>query len=308
MSPREKDFVTDKKQVNKTTEKIETLKDSSIIDLENETKTSVDFAATKKTLTYDSPIKPVRINSLEEALALSPQYDSKFVSDLKARYSAKERERQRLLAEEEIRCKVLAENREEWETQLEQRLRKQLEITKPVLDERVEEKVVLPEINDEMHKVIDKALNGYSESEVLCDAFNLTITRKDIKTLIGLNWLNDQVKLFYCCLTILNSSKTPIGNQLLFDAGHGKKQCRQDSKSILVQHFLLPETVELWTCWPQTLDKKSGPLPTRLHLDPGAPRDALVLGNYSTERKSNSLLRQYGRTQQGVLNKPSGLY
>lgn len=228
MSPREKEFVTSRKQEQESDRGPSASKNASIIDLENESKNAeVEGGTVKKTLVYDSPIKPViRINSLEEALALSPQYDTKFVVDLKARYTAKERERQRLLTEEEIRCKVLAENREEWENQLEQRLRKQLEITAPVINERIEEKVVLPEITDEMQMVIDKALHGYAESEVLCDAFSLTITRRDIKTLVGLNWLNDQVKLFDCLfrkkrhITLCCST----GCQFLLDPGYGKEQ------------------------------------------------------------------------------------
>ena len=57
--------------------------------------------------------------------------------------------------------------------------------------ERVE-KLMLPGISNQMNFFIEKALNG-SEGEVLCDAYNLTITRRDVKTLAGLNWLNDQV-------------------------------------------------------------------------------------------------------------------
>ena len=166
-----------------------------MVDLDNE---SSSLEKTSGASAYQSPIKPlVRINTLEDALAQSPQYDCRFISDIKSRYNAKERERERLRAEEEIRSKVLAENREGWENELEQRLRKQLEIvTRPVLDERVEEVVQLPEIVDEMQMVIDKALVGHAEGEVLCDAFNLTITRRDVKTLAGLNWLNDQVFKF----------------------------------------------------------------------------------------------------------------
>lgn len=137
----------------------------------------------------------VRINSLEEALAQSPQYDCRFISDIKSRYSKKERDRQRLRDEEAIRSKVLAENREEWEKDLEQRVRKQLEIAiRPVIEEtEVEEIVSLPVISNDMQVVIDRAWNGHSDGEVLCDAFSLTITRRDVKTLSGLNWLNDQV-------------------------------------------------------------------------------------------------------------------
>ena len=38
------------------------------------------------------------------------------------------------------------------------------------------------------------ALNGPG-GETLSTAFGIEITRKDIHTLIGLNWLNDQVKI-----------------------------------------------------------------------------------------------------------------
>lgn len=65
---------------------------------------------------------------------------------------------------------------------------------RPIIEEpEVEEVVILPEISSDMHNVIEKAWGGHSENEVLCDAFSLTITRRDVKTLSGLNWLNDQV-------------------------------------------------------------------------------------------------------------------
>lgn len=182
---------------NKEAQSIQTqLKKSSVvIDLDNDSSISDKTTTASPTPSSAKPL--IRINTLEDALARSPQYDCRFISDIKSRYSAKEREYQRLRAEEAIRSKVLAENREGWENELEQRLRKQLEIvTRPVIDERVEEIVSLPEITDEMHMVIDKALNGHSDGEVLCDAFNLTITRRDLKTLASLNWLNDQVTGF----------------------------------------------------------------------------------------------------------------
>jgi sentrin-specific protease 1 len=143
-----------------------------------------------------SPVKSVvRINSLEDALAQSPHYDCRFISDIKSRFNKKERDRQRLRDEETIRSKVLAENREEWEKDLETRVRKQLEIAiRPVVEEpEIEEVVILPEISSDMEIVIGKAWGNHSDGEILCDAFSLTITRRDVKTLSGLNWLNDQV-------------------------------------------------------------------------------------------------------------------
>ena len=54
---------------------------------------------------------------------------------------------------------------------------------------------MLPEITDAMERLIADAMRPQPEAQVLCDAFNLTITRRDIASLAGLNWLNDQVRL-----------------------------------------------------------------------------------------------------------------
>lgn len=193
---------TENKEAPQSSVSTQRKKSGIVIDLDNDSNISDKTSAT---INLQSPVKPpIRINTLEDALAQSPQYDRQFISNIKTRYGAKERERQRSLTEESIRSKVLAENREVWDVELEQRLRKQLEIVKrPVIDERVEEVVQLPEISDEMQIVIDKALNGHMDAEVLCDAFNLTITRRDLKTLAGLNWLNDQVII---CIPLENDT------------------------------------------------------------------------------------------------------
>ena len=41
--------------------------------------------------------------------------------------------------------------------------------------------------------MIDRALCPQPSGQILADAFKLQITRKDIATLGGLNWLNDEV-------------------------------------------------------------------------------------------------------------------
>ena len=167
---------------------------SILIDLEHEVSTIEKVKDVEKT-PVSIQSKPVaRVNTLEEALALSPVYESKFLTNFKSRFTAKERERQRLVQVEEIKSKVHADNRKEWENSVEERLRKILEITpKAVVDERADEVVVLPPLTDEMESVIEGAMRPHPESQVLCDGFNLTITRRDINSLAGLNWLNDQV-------------------------------------------------------------------------------------------------------------------
>lgn len=52
----------------------------------------------------------------------------------------------------------------------------------------------LPKISDEMETVIKEALDeSMDDNDILCNAFNISITRGDVKTLAYRNWLNDQV-------------------------------------------------------------------------------------------------------------------
>ena len=44
-----------------------------------------------------------------------------------------------------------------------------------------------------MEEMVSNALNGQPPNQVLSEAFNLQITKKDMATLDGLNWLNDEV-------------------------------------------------------------------------------------------------------------------
>ena len=47
--------------------------------------------------------------------------------------------------------------------------------------------------------------------EVLSNAFNISITRKDIQTLRGLNWLNDEIINFYMNLICERSQTSQTG-------------------------------------------------------------------------------------------------
>ena len=53
----------------------------------------------------------------------------------------------------------------------------------------------MPEMTSDMANVVRKALR--SRGEVLIDAHKIQITIKDIDTLSGLNWLNDEIINFY---------------------------------------------------------------------------------------------------------------
>ncbi|CAG9825592.1 unnamed protein product [Phaedon cochleariae] len=67
--------------------------------------------------------------------------------------------------------------------------------------EEIEEEVDLPPLTDAHHKMVEKAFRG-DPNEILARKFNLNITRRDLLTLAGLNWLNDEVINFYMNLII----------------------------------------------------------------------------------------------------------
>lgn len=51
----------------------------------------------------------------------------------------------------------------------------------------------LPELTAEHKNQIQGALGSGPSQEILIEGFGLHITRKDLRTLKGFNWLNDEV-------------------------------------------------------------------------------------------------------------------
>jgi sentrin-specific protease 1 len=52
------------------------------------------------------------------------------------------------------------------------------------------------ELSEDQDAIIDRAIVAYPPGEVLVEGFKLQLTRRDIATLSGLNWLNDEVIFF----------------------------------------------------------------------------------------------------------------
>lgn len=61
-------------------------------------------------------------------------------------------------------------------------------------EEEEDEDEELPEMTEEMLNEVNNALRGQPSNEVLTEGFRLRLTRKDMTTLQGLNWLNDEVR------------------------------------------------------------------------------------------------------------------
>ncbi|XP_060083476.1 sentrin-specific protease 1-like isoform X2 [Ylistrum balloti] len=136
-----------------------------------------------------------------------------WVEDILTKYSMESRERNRKIAEQEVKSKVYEERRKAREEHLEREIQIRMKVLstepafaeEPVIEdieeeeeeEEREEKEVFPELTDDMERIISNALRPRPEHEVLVEAFRLQITRKDMATLSGLNWLNDEIINFY---------------------------------------------------------------------------------------------------------------
>ncbi|KAJ8960728.1 hypothetical protein NQ318_020020 [Aromia moschata] len=88
-----------------------------------------------------------------------------------------------------------------WEL-LTNKIHRSLSIKEAILPEiEAEEEAELPALTEAQLKRVEHAFRG-DPNEVLARKFNLNITRRDIQTLAGLNWLNDEVINFYMNLII----------------------------------------------------------------------------------------------------------
>ncbi|BFY98153.1 hypothetical protein BsWGS_01193 [Bradybaena similaris] len=130
--------------------------------------------------------------------------DREIEDEQRARLEEQKR-RKLLIEEEEMKARAYEKKRRAQEISLDRSLKYQMRIfdDEPQVceeifrEEEAEEEDKLPELTSEMQVVIDKALRPGPAGEVLSEDFRLQITRRDIATLSGLNWLNDEVINFY---------------------------------------------------------------------------------------------------------------
>lgn len=134
-----------------------------------------------------SSCEPMRENWIGDKVRRHREELDKFTSELEAR--------QNRLAE------VRRINEEIMREQLEKQVEKCLHIKEVVIP--IEVKVTLPTLNDKQEQMVEFALDKRAPPHVvIASKFNLNITRRDMLTLSGLNWLNDEVINFYMNLLI----------------------------------------------------------------------------------------------------------
>ncbi|XP_057326520.1 sentrin-specific protease 1-like [Microplitis mediator] len=162
------------------------------------------LAAPKIILTQPSPRELVVTNTLRDKLSANVLMKKDYVSRINNNYN--ERTVQRCKEAEELKrvtSLLSKQNRLSREIGLEQQLAQSMKLHEEILvEDDYEEEPSLPELTPEMLDKITRALNPNPPNQVLVESFGLRITRKDIHTLAGLNWLNDEVINFYMNLLI----------------------------------------------------------------------------------------------------------
>jgi sentrin-specific protease 1 len=158
----------------------------------------------KSTSTPKSLVKVVATNSLRDELAAKAVMRQDFIPQMAKRYNERIEQRHREAEElKRMTCVLSKHNRYAREAALEEQLARSMKLCLAVLDDREEpEEPALPKLTDEMLRDIRNALVHSPADEVLVEGFGLRITRKDLHTLSGLNWLNDEVINFYMNLLI----------------------------------------------------------------------------------------------------------
>lgn len=151
----------------------------------------------------DFKIEPV--NSFKKIVDTSYVSNQKWLADLVERHRNLIEERTKDIKCLEESSKKLNEiNRDIRIGNLTRQVDRCLQIKEAVLPIEIEEPE-LPSLTQEQYALVERAFKG-PPNEVLVRKFNLNITRKDILTLAGLNWLNDEVINFYMNLIIERST------------------------------------------------------------------------------------------------------
>lgn len=141
------------------------------------------------------------VNSLKEKFDLSPVCQSDWLDKFHKKWETKHLEGKKKIAETEKEVEAAAAKTRDMEKEMQMRLR-QLQIVDPdlvVIDDfpEEEEEPEFPVLTPEHEAIIKNAVFGGSADQMLISKFNMSITRRDIATLLGKTWLNDEVINFY---------------------------------------------------------------------------------------------------------------
>lgn len=129
----------------------------------------------------------------------------------------------------EKHCKINNDMR--WEI-LTDKVNRSLSIKDAVLpvEEKAEE-AELPPLTETQLKSVEHVYRG-DPNDILARKFNLNITRRDLQTLAGLNWLNDEVINFYMNLIIERGKDSKWPKSYAFNTFFYTKLCKDGPQSL----------------------------------------------------------------------------
>lgn len=141
------------------------------------------------------------VNTLKEKFDLSPVYKTDWLENFNRKWQQKHLEGKQKIAETEKEVEELSAETRDKEKEMQQRL-KDLQIVDPeliIIDDfpEEEEEPEYPVLTPEHEAIIKTAVFGGPPDQMLISKFNMSITRRDIATLLGKTWLNDEVINFY---------------------------------------------------------------------------------------------------------------
>ncbi|XP_070506274.1 sentrin-specific protease-like isoform X2 [Chironomus tepperi] len=140
------------------------------------------------------------VNTLKERQSFRESLKNDTIEKIVERFNQKREEKDRSITEEILNASKFEKERIEHEKIQQKRIDES--ITSALADKCIiieeEEEVIdeFPPLNEQQLRFVQYALHG-NRNEVIVSKFNMNITRHDLATLDGLNWLNDEVINFY---------------------------------------------------------------------------------------------------------------
>ncbi|KAJ2953957.1 hypothetical protein O0L34_g1594 [Tuta absoluta] len=156
---------------------------------------------------HSSSVKIDPINTLKDSLKDKPVTSNDWLQKLDSKYRKKRYETQEKVKDVRRESDIISKvNYEQKLKHLEHKLKYELSIPESLIEEP-QPTVELPKLTPEQEKLVSRAIGPGPANQLLVEKFNLRIHRRDLQTLAGLNWLNDEVINFYMNLLMQRSSE-----------------------------------------------------------------------------------------------------
>ncbi|KAL0895198.1 hypothetical protein ABMA27_013639 [Loxostege sticticalis] len=173
----------------------------------NSSDSEVEIVPSESSTSSSVRIDPV--NSLRESFRDKDVTAGDWLAKLDLKYNKKKKDTQEKLKDARRESDIISKvNSEQKIAHLEHKLKYELSIPESLFEEP-QPTVELPPLTPEQEKLVNRALGPGPPGQLLVEKFNLRIHRRDLQTLCGLNWLNDEVINFYMNLLMQRAGERP---------------------------------------------------------------------------------------------------